>query len=192
MTTWIGVDPALGGGCACIVVQPTPKKLHVIDLKVDYGLGQTEQILERITNLARRYHPSLVIIEADAQQKAIGRDERLQATAAMLGFHIQDHTTRGKKHYDPVYHVAAMNQSFVAQQISIPWADEETKRAMEPLREQLLRWRPDIPTKKLRQDAVMALWFVWRHWMIVRHGSQEAQPQMPRPSYARELARTFR
>jgi hypothetical protein len=185
--TWMSIDPALGGGNAVMVVEPTTKCLYVVDCRIDYGLSKTEQQIEILTTMARRYKPSLLIVETDSQQKGLGNDDRLAAVATMLGFTIRPHLTRSAKSIksDPVYHVAAMNQSFVKQEISIPWADEDTRRRMEPLVHQLRMWRPDIPTKKLRQDAVMALWFVWREWMKVRDARRQQPVAQDRPSWMR-------
>jgi hypothetical protein len=185
MATWMSIDPALGGGNAVMVVAPTSKKLWVVDCRIDYGLSKTEQQIEILTTMARRYKPSLLIVEYDAQQKALGNDDRLRAVATMLGFTIRPHLTRSNKSIksDSSYHVAAMNQSFVRQEISIPYEDADSRKRMEPLVHQLRMWRPDIPTKKLRQDAVMALWFVWREWMRIRD-AQRAEPVAQfRPSW---------
>jgi hypothetical protein len=185
MTSWLSIDPALGGGNAVMAVQPTSRKLYVLDCRIDYGLSKTEQQIEILTTMARRYKPSLLIVEYDAQQKALGNDDRLQAVATMLGFQIRPHLTRSAKSIksDPVYHVAAMNQSFIKQEISIPYADEDAKKRMEPLIHQLRMWRPDIPTKKLRQDAVMALWFSWREWMRIRDARKAEPVAQYRPSW---------
>jgi hypothetical protein len=185
MSTWLSIDPALGGGNAVICVQPTTKQLAVIDCRIDYGLAKTEQQIEIIRTMAMRYRPSLVIVEFDAQQKGLGNDDRLDAIATMLGFVVKPHRTANNKAIkgDPIYHVAAMNQSFVTGEISIPWADEEYRRKMEPLIHQLRMWRPDLPTKKLRQDAVMALWFCWREWMRIRDGRRAQVPLQPRPTW---------
>lgn len=182
----MGLDPALGGGCSLTVCNLTNDKLYVVDNRVDYGLAQVEAIFENVATFGRRYEPSLLIVEYDAQQKGIGNDDRLAALGALLGFAIRPHLTRNTKHQDPVFGLASMNQTFIKKEISIPWGDEESKRRMENLVTQLRSWRPDIPTKKLRQDAVMSLWFVWRYWMQIRKQHETVPQAQWRPSWVRE------
>jgi hypothetical protein len=55
--------------------------------------------------------------------------------------------------------------SFIAGEIVIPWADDPvTRHEMGELVRQLKAWRPKKRGNKLRQDRVMALWFVWILW----------------------------
>jgi hypothetical protein len=179
----LGVDPALGGGCAVVACALGAEKLWVLDCDIRYGLSKTEQILEQITHMARKYRPHLVIVEIDAMNKAVGNDDRLRATGTMLGFSIKPHLTAMNKHVDQVYGVASMDQSFRLREISIPWKDEETRRHMEELVNQLRKWRPDVKTRDLKQDAVMALWFIWKHWMTLRKAHEPVQVPVPVPSW---------
>lgn len=158
----VGVDPALGGGCA-LVCAHLGSKLSIIDCITKTGLNRTEEILELVEDFAVRYRPSTVIIEIDSQQKGLGNDDRLRAMGHRYGFSIRPHITRMQK-LDEVFGVASMDQSFRKQEISIPWKDQADKDRMMDLVTQLRNWRPDIKTKLLTQDLVMALWFVWRHW----------------------------
>lgn len=158
----VGVDPALGGGCA-LVCAHLGSKLSVVDAITKTGLNRTEEILELVEMFAATYRPSFVIIEMDSQQKGLGNDDRLRALGQRYGFSIRPHLTRGQK-VDEVFGVASMDQSFRKQEISIPWKDQSDKDRMHELVAQLRNWRPDIKTKNLTQDLVMALWFVWKHW----------------------------
>lgn len=178
----LGVDPALGGGCA-VIACAYGEKLWVLDCRVDYGFSKTEQIFERIQQMARQYRPFRVIIEYDAQQKGIGNDDRLAAMGTLLGFEVKPHLSRLNKHMDQVFGCAAMNQSFIKSEVSIPWGDDETRRRMEPLVTQLKKWRPDLPSKQLRQDAVMAMWFCWRDWMQTKKVHEEVAEPMSVPSW---------
>jgi hypothetical protein len=178
----MGLDPALGGGNALTIVHPTPDKLFVVDCRIDYGLSKTEEILDIVKWGAVTYRPSLLVVEIDSQQKGLGNDDRLKAMSQLSGFEVRPHRTQGIKR-DEVFEVAAMNQSFIKQEISIPWADENARKRMGPLVEQLRAWRPDIPTKKLRQDAVMSLWFTWRVWMSTRQKRNANREPQWRPSW---------
>jgi len=104
-------------------------RLWLLDLRVDYGLSSTEEQLTLIDRFARVYRPSLFILEADAQQKALGNDERLRDLASLRGFRIVPHLTRGEK-ADATFGVASMDQSFLRHEISIPWADDEAQRGL--------------------------------------------------------------
>lgn len=159
------------------------KKLWVLDIRVDYGFSKTEEIIDSIARMAIAYRPHLCIVEYDAQQKGIGNDDRLSALGAIQGFQVQPHLTRQNKGIDQVFGVAAMNQSFVKGEVSIPWGDENTKRRMDALVHQLRAWRPDVPTKKLRQDAVMSLWFCWRYWMSTREAHRAPAERPWRPAF---------
>jgi transposase-like protein len=180
----LSIDPALGGGTALVAASVRADRLDVLDAYTVRGLARTEQQIELIAQYARRYKPSILIVEYDAQQKGLGNDDRLRALGRQLGFTIVPHTTRGQK-FDVPYAVASMNQSFVKHEISIPWADEETRQRMEVLVHQLRGWR--IPEKGKRdtqiQDLVMALWFIWRYWMQTRGVADKKFERAKRPSW---------
>jgi hypothetical protein len=177
----MGVDPALGGGFARVVCD-LGEKLTILDATTVYDLSKTEEQLDLIEQFASLYRPSVVTIEFDSQQKGLGNDDRLKALGARYGFSLRPHITRGQK-MDAVFGVASMDQSFKAGDIRIPYADQQTQDRMNPLISQLRAWRPDVQTKYLVQDLVMALWFVWRHWMQIKK-IQHAQPSpATRPSW---------
>lgn len=182
----IGVDPALGGGFARVVCD-LGEKLTVLDAVTVYDLSKTEEQLELIERFVSTYRPSIVIIEFDSQQKGLGNDDRLKAMGNRYGFTIRPHLTRGAK-VDPVFGVAAMDQSFKAGLIRIPYGDQRTQDRMQPLISQLRAWRPDVKTKNLTQDLVMATWFVHRYWMMIRKVQDTpAQPAF-RPSWVMDEA----
>ena len=174
----IGIDPALGGGFALIVAE-LGDKLIVLDAEVHYELSKTEEQLFFIERLVREYRPNVVIIEFDSQQKGLGNDDRLKAMSNKYGFTVRPHITRGQK-MDEVFGVASMDQSFKLAEIRIPYGDDETQTRMQPLVHQLRAWRPDIKPKNLVQDMVMALWFIWRHWMKIR---RDAEDTVPAPAF---------
>lgn len=177
----IGVDPALGGGMAQVACA-LGQKLAILDCRVDYDFNQTEEQLMAIETMVATYRPSILTIEFDSQQKGLGNDDRLREMGNRYGFTIRPHLTRGQK-MDEVFGVASMDQSFKQGLIDIPWKDQRTQDRMNPLVSQLLAWRPDVKTKNLTQDLVMALWFVWRHWMKVNRAHHEPLPPAFRPSW---------
>jgi len=177
----MGVDPALGGGFARVVAD-LGDQLTILDAVTTYDLSRTEEQLELLEFHVTVYRPSMVIIEADAQQKALGNDDRMKAMAARYGFTVRPHLTRNQK-MDAIFGVASMDQSFKKREIRIPYGDQATQDRMAPLISQLRAWRPDVKTKFLTQDLVMALWFVWRHWMQIRKVHDEPPPIAWRPSW---------
>lgn len=182
----IGLDPALGGGCA-LSACAHGDKLEVLDARVETGLNRTEEIFEMLEVMVNDIHPSLVIVEFDSQQKGIGNDDRLKKMADRHRFRVQPHYTRGMK-MDQVFGVARMDQSFRAGEIRIPYGDQYTKDRMEPLLHQLRAWRPDVPTKNLVQDLVMTLWFQWLVWHKAKesHRDEHVAPAW-RPGWASSM-----
>lgn len=161
------LDPALGGGCALLTAQHEIDQLILVDLEVQYGLSRTEEILSMIETTAMRYQPQRIIIEQNAFQKGLVQDDRLREISYALGFSINAHTT-GRNKLDQVMGVASMAGDFMRGEIRIPWGDDHARARFEPLVQQLRDWRPTIPTKLLRQDAVMALWFNRIMWVNFR------------------------
>lgn len=167
--TVLSLDPALGGGNSLTVTQ-FGRQLKILDQITDYNLARTEQILDRIQDAAIRYRPAHLIIEKNAFQKGLARDDRLLTMASSYGFRMSEHHTHNNKR-DETFGVAAMAQDFGRQLVEIPWANDPITRArMEPLVAELESWRADIPTRKLRQDRVMSLWFAWLRWR--QYGAQ--------------------
>jgi hypothetical protein len=155
-----------------MVVAHLGEKLVILDALTTYDLSRTEEQIDLLAAFVQQYRPSQVVIEFDSQQKGLGNDDRLKALATLWGFSIRPHITRGQK-MDEIFGVASMDQSFKAGDIRIPYGDAQTEDRMAPLLSQLRSWRPDIQTKHLTQDLVMALWFVWRYWIKLKKAQQE-------------------
>jgi len=157
----------------------------ILEARADYGLSKTEEQLAIIDEVARRFKPNVVIIESDAQQKGLANDDRLERLSHIHGFRIHQHITRMVK-MDIIFGVASMDQSFAKGEIRIPWGDDATRVKMEPFVKQLREWRPDIPTKRLRQDLVMAMWFVHKYWQqYLQNITGASSPVQSRPSWVR-------
>lgn len=184
----IGIDPAVGGGFGRVVCD-LGDKLVILDAQATYNLPGTEEQIALIGEWVKKYRPSQVIIEIDAQQKALGNDDRLKALATLWGFQIRPHVTRGTK-LDTVFGVASMDQSFAKGDIRIPYGDQQTMDRMSPLVDQLRRWRPDekrangiVKKPGGVDDLVMALWFVHRYWMQIRKVHETQIVPAYRPSW---------
>jgi len=160
----IGVDPALSGGNALWAWGYDAETMQILDVVRDFNLTHTEQILNRLEEFALRYKPNDVIIEINAFQRALARDARLVEMSRKYGFRVREHTT-GHNKADPILGVGSMAGSFERGEVIIPWADDFSRRRMEPVLAELRSWRPDLTAAKLRQDMVMAGWFGWRFIM---------------------------
>lgn len=160
--TIAGVDPALGGGNAVVVAETTSERFHVLAYQVDYGLARNEDIFAVLRSMCR-YHYTKLVVETNSQQRGMARDDRLKELSRTFGFEVVEHETGANK-WDYSWGVGAMAGSFIKGEVTFPDATAACREAMEAMRAELLSWRPNVPSKLLRQDIVMALWFPWLWW----------------------------
>lgn len=164
----IGLDPAIGSTNAFVVVEYTPDKLVIRRVRADVGLSRNEDIMQILEDLVVTSRPGYVrdvVIEAMAFQRGLTRDDRLRELAKKHRFTTSEHLT-GVNKYDENIGIASMADSFMRGEIEIPWAeDHQTRYEMQALITELLAWRPGRRGTQLRQDRVMALWFIWIRWM---------------------------
>jgi len=166
---YIGVDPALGSNNCVIAATPHEGKLKILFIREDTGLTRNEQILGIVEEAVIRCGKngssvSDVVIEAMVFQKGLSRDERLIEMTQRHGFRVREHLT-GMNKYDETIGVPSMALSFMRGDIEIPYADDpSTRHQADQLIRQLKAWRPLKRGTKLRQDQVMALWFIWILW----------------------------
>lgn len=170
----LSLDPALGGFCALTAAAWTPETFQVVDFREEPGLSRNEQIFDMVADFARRYGPGEVIVEINSLQRGLARDDRMRDMEKTFGFRIVEVETNQNK-WDVMFGVAAMAGSFIRREMILP--DEEgegafSRRTLEPLLNQLEQWRPNVPTKLLRQDGVMSLYFNWRRWMEWREAGR--------------------
>lgn len=159
------VDPALDGGNATLSLAWNMEKIWVTELDVSYELGRMSAIEEIIEWQILNNASDLLIVETKAFQKALGTSESLHAKLANYAVRLHQHET-GINKTDRNLGVAAMEFTMNAGGISVPWGDDFSKDMFAPLISQLNNWDPNVPTKALIQDAVMALWFPW-HWVTL-------------------------
>lgn len=168
-TCYIGLDPAIGGRNVLIAVQVLPHALRIVEVDVAEGLANNEQIMGRLSQMlasltARGLAVTDVVIEAKNFQAGLSRDERLGELRAQYGFSIREHMT-GVNKYDESVGVPMMSHTLIRRELQVPWGDDDrTRYEMGGLRSEFLAWRPKVRGSKLRQDMLMALWFVWILW----------------------------
>lgn len=167
---YIGLDPALGGMNCLIACEVAPEgKLVVRAIRESQGLQRNEQIMSELETMIlgmqlKRGRVSDVVIETMNFQKGLANDERLRDMQARHGFNMTPHLT-GSNKYDESIGVASMAGSFLKGEIVLPYAgDDLTRFEIDELIRQLKAWKPGKRGTKLRQDRVMALWFVWILW----------------------------
>ena len=187
---YIGLDPALGSKNCIIAVMPTPEgKLQIVRIREDIGFERNEQImgaLESVVNWCNMTGMVTdVVIEDKNFQLGLKNDERMVDMAAKHGFNIRGHLTGWNK-YDPDIGVASMTTSFIKNEVILPWRDDSmTQHEMGEMKRQLYAWKPGARGNKLRQDRVMAFWFVWMLWRS-RHKSLEGVGNHQKTSWTRQ------
>lgn len=180
---WCSVDPALDSGvCAFTAVAHTPQKMWVLDILERRDIYRYEDIFEQIGQWSVLYRPSRWIVEQNNFQKGLHQDDRMLALSSKFRFDAYPHQTSRNKN-DPVMGVAMMASSFADQEISIPWADDAAAELFGALVDELRDWRPK--RKDIKQDLVMALWFVWLAWESERQTAELDDFALWRPTWMR-------
>jgi hypothetical protein len=167
----IGIDPAMSGDTASVAyaVDRRSGKRYVMD--VDVMTSPTPAAIRTlIRNWAERYTPHVIVVESNAFQLFLTQDEEIRSYLASKGISYRPHHT-GSNKQDPEFGVASLAPLFGSKTnkenqvtvkhagdnlIELPATNNENVRK---LIEQLITWQPGVPPKKLKQDAVMALWF---------------------------------
>lgn len=164
----LGLDPGFGINVV-LAAAATERKLIILGGREDVGLTSNQQIFDVVHETAIAHTTPDVpwlhlVIEDKAFQKGLLQDDALLSMRQRYGFTVHGHQT-GINKYDPNLGVAAMARSFLREEIEIPGADDPaTKRFREALLAELHKWRPNMRGTRLKQDYVMALWFIWIWW----------------------------
>jgi hypothetical protein len=165
---YVGLDPALGGMNCVLACEVQQNRLVIRQIREASNLTSNEEIMQQLAatvldmNMSGRVTD--VVIESMNFQAGLARDRRLIDMRKHFKFATREHLTGWNK-YDENIGIPSMVSSFIAGEIVIPWADDPvTRHEMGELVRQLKAWRPKKRGNKLRQDRVMALWFVWILW----------------------------
>ena len=168
----IGIDPAMSGETATIAyaVDRRTNKRYVMDVNV-MKAPTPAAIRSLIKEWAEAYKPHTVIVESNAFQLFLTKDEEIREHLASKGIGYRPHFT-GNNKQDPEFGVASLAPLFgsktkregqetykFARDNLIELPDSSTNEHVKKLVEQLITWQPGVRGSKLKMDAVMALWF---------------------------------
>jgi len=188
------MDPAVSGNTAAVAYSVDRKtgERYVLDVRVLSG-PTPAQIRELIYHMTDVYKPKEWVIESNAFQGFLVYDEEINQEMASRGIIVKPHHTSTNKQ-DPEFGVASMAGLFgtVASEQSIKKHQEDNLielpstqgYGVKVLVEELVSWNPEIPTRKRRQDTVMALWFA------ELRAREVIQRSSGRPSYAQNSFRS--
>lgn len=180
---WIGLDPAIGGVNCVLAADVGTGKIKVTGIREKEGLESNEQIMEELEaevvhQLAHGAIVPRVIIESKNFQAGLARDERLMRMAQKYHFEIYEHLT-GINKWDSDIGVLSMLFTFKAKEFDLPWGEDPvTREEISILTNQFYAFRTSADEMMgnrrfrgnvLRQDRVMALWFIWIHWRLNFH-----------------------
>jgi hypothetical protein len=182
----MSIDPALDTGIAAFGMYAySSNKLMMLDLLQREDCRRYEDIYSQIGLWAMKYRPAHVVIERNNFQAGMEYDDRLIELGRKFGFEIISHHTNRNKN-DPVIGVKMMASAFIDGELSLPWGDEEATRKVGALCDELRNWRPK---QKMRQDALMQLWFAWVFWEQQRQQMGLILPSLSGvPSWAKQSA----
>lgn len=176
-SVYVGVDPNIstGAGRNAVVALAhlaTTQTARVVAAREDKGLTSNRQIITIVEEVVSRFHRGAVsdlVIEENAFQKGLLKEDSLIELQNRYGFRIRGHRTSENK-YDENVGIPSMATDFMRGQIELPWAiEQESKNEYDKLIDELYMWRPNKKGTHLRQDLVMALWFAW----IIFHERRE-------------------
>ena len=161
--TIIGLDPAMAGATAAVVVtyNKADSKIYVLDC-VNMTEPTPMKIQALIEEWVDKYRPQELRIEINAHQKAYALDDNLRNFLAQYGCQLKSHFT-GKNKWDTSFGVASMASLFGTLRdgrfqdnniIELP--SNEGSEGLKTLVQELITWKPET---KNPTDCVMALWF---------------------------------
>lgn len=169
----IGIDPAMSGDTAAVAyaVDRRTHKRYVMDVHV-MSSPTPAAIRSLIKEWTDAYKPHTVIVESNAFQLFLTQDEEIRNFLATRGINYRPHYT-GNNKQDPEFGVASLAPLFGTvikrdgnnnnlkhagdNMIELP--DSSRNEHIKKLVEQLVTWQPGVQGKRLKMDAVMALWF---------------------------------
>ena len=168
----MGMDPAMSGDTAAVMyaVDRRTNKRYVLDVNIQTAPSPTA-LRSLIKEWADAYRPHVVIVESNAFQLFLTKDEEITTFLATRGISYRPHHT-GNNKQDPDYGVASVAPLFGTKTkrsgqetykhagdnlLELP--DASRSEHIKKLVDQLATWQPGKRGKQLKMDAVMALWF---------------------------------
>lgn len=151
------MDPAMAGETASIAyaVDPRTLKRWVLDAH-RMRAPSPQAIRDLIFSWTDKYEPASWVIEKNAFQLFLTRDEQIRTFLANRGCAMVEHYS-GNNKLDPDFGVASIAPLFNEQMIELP--SSHNCEGVKALVEQLITWRPGVKGKDLIQDLPLALWF---------------------------------
>lgn len=193
----LGVDPAVSGRAAAVLVAYNPKTRvrTIVDIFVGENLGATG-IRDRLMRYFwEKYRPQRTVIEVNYAPTIMG-DEALKLQAQSYGTVLTPHYTlssghkRGSK-WDEEYGVAAMAPLVNHGLYVLPSKTPDDRKRLEPLIQDMVAF----PFSDV-QDALMALWFAegeMRYLATVPYTPEQVAENRQLPPYlARRMSRSYR
>ena len=151
------MDPAMTGDTASIVYGLDPKTQMRYVLDANRMPNPTpQQIKSLIRTWTEKYNPNCWVIEKNAFQLFLTRDEEIRSFLANRGVAMMEHYT-GTNKLDPDFGVASMAPLFQEKMIEL--ASSHNSEGIKALIEQLVTWQPGVKGKDLKMDFPMAIWF---------------------------------
>lgn len=197
LSTVIGVDPAVSGYSAFCVYTFDRRsgRRWVIEVKVGRAMTPA-QMRQTLEGLADTYKPIEIVIEANAFQSYMIKDQLLVQSMASRGVVIKPHYTHSRNKMDPTAGVASLaplfgSTSMLEHQkqhnkdnlISLP---AKTSTGIKVLVEELIAWDPELETRKRKQDCLMALWVAETRARDLIVGDNGRRPFQPKSGFLSE------
>lgn len=151
------MDPAMAGdtGVIAYAADLRDQSRYVLEgLKMSAPTPQ--KIRDVIHSWTEKYRPQVWVIEKNAFQLFLTRDEEIRAYLASRGVTMREHYTGASK-LDPDFGVASLAPLFDQGLIELP--STHNNEGTKALVEQLITWSPAMKARDLKQDLPMALWF---------------------------------
>lgn len=151
------MDPAMAGetGTVVLAVDMKTQMRYVLDAN-RMPSPSPQQIKSLIRTWTEKYNPNCWVIEKNAFQLYLTRDEEIRSYLANRGVAMMEHYT-GQNKIDPDFGVASVAPLFEEQMIELP--SSHNSEGIKALIEQLITWVPGVKGKDLKMDLPMALWF---------------------------------
>lgn len=153
-----GLDPAGTGYQASFLwaINQQTGDRYAVDMDNRLG-GGIQRVREIVSKWFETYGVRWWVIEENAFQSAILRDEMLEKYALENSITIEGHSTGGNK-WDPQLGVSTLATWMTQGKLWIPWGDADTEAKFTEYRRQLINFSREYRSRN-KTDVVMASWF---------------------------------